>query len=143
MEHLPECRLAYKCQGLTGIEGKHIMKVDYCEACLRTCICDALRACEQRVNERWESLSVLVESYAYKWGKSYAHEIGSDSGFDAGYAAALDAAETAVAMKQTQIAKELMEHLWSNEYPSDDGDCCAEVVVNSALAAICKLREEQ
>lgn len=53
------------------------------------CICAALRACEQRVTERWEDLR--------GWGESYAYKTGSDNGFDVGYTAGLDAAREAVA----------------------------------------------
>lgn len=55
----------------------------------RRCICEELRACEQRVTERWESLR--------GWGESYAYKTGSDNGFLIGYSAALNAAEAAVA----------------------------------------------
>lgn len=51
-------------------------------------VCDALRACEQRVTERWESLR--------GWGESYAYKTGSDNGFDVGFVAGLDAAVEAL-----------------------------------------------
>lgn len=54
-EHLPECPLGCKCHGLTGIAGKHEMKMDFCTACRRVCICPELRACEQRVLDAAES----------------------------------------------------------------------------------------
>lgn len=52
------------------------------------CICDRLRACEQRVTEQWESLR--------GWGESYAYKTGSDNGFLIGYAAGVQAAVEAV-----------------------------------------------
>jgi hypothetical protein len=115
MEHLPECRLTHRCHGLTGVEGKHTMKMDYCEACCRPCICDELRACEQRVTEQWESLR--------GWGESYAYKTGSDRGFDAGYVAALDAAEAAI-----------------NKEPRTTN---LMITLQDALSAICGLREEK
>ena len=48
-DHLPECPISYKCHGYVNAEQSHAMKMDYCVACKRLCICDALRACEQRV----------------------------------------------------------------------------------------------
>lgn len=78
-----------------------------------------------------------------EWCREYNCEGCVEDSFDAGYAAALDAAEAAVAEKRTQIAEDLIEHLWGTEYPSDEGDCCAELVVNLVLSAISALREEK
>ena len=65
-EHLPECRLTHRCHGLTGVEGKHTMKMDYCEACCRPCICDALQACEQRVIAEGDEQSQIAYSTGYR-----------------------------------------------------------------------------
>ena len=52
-EHLPECLLGHPCQ--SG-EPDHVMQgtiagipVTLCGLCMADCICDRLRACEQRV----------------------------------------------------------------------------------------------
>jgi hypothetical protein len=80
------------------------------------CICARLRACEQRVTERWESL--------HGWGESYAYKTGSDNGFEVGYTAGLDAAEAAVADMVIETV----------------GNSAA--TVSQALATIDALREE-
>ena len=76
-EHLPECVAS-------------VVRMKY----ESYCICPELRACEERVTERWESLRGLGESYAYKTG--------SDNGFDAGLNAGLDAAREAIEGEWTQ-----------------------------------------
>ena len=84
------------------------------------CICSYLRACEERVTERWESLRGLGESYAYKTG--------SDNGFDAGLNAGLDAAREAIKGVN-----------WFN----DEGKMLSAVVATAdSIAAIDALRKE-
>ena len=82
MTHLPECNYT----------PEYFVPEDNILWRGEPCICDALRACEQRVTEQWESLRGWGESYAYKTGFTR----GKDNGFDAGYAAGLDAAEAAI-----------------------------------------------
>jgi len=86
------------------------------------CICAPLRACEQRVTERWESL--------HGWGESYAYKTGSDNGFDVGYAAGLDRAREAV--------DSLHLRLNSGEILRQSGDW--ENALDKALRAIDALR---
>lgn len=93
----------------------------FCLDCLTECICDELRACEQRVTERWEELR--------GWGESFAYKTGSDNGFDAGYRAGLDAAREAVAAIKD-------EHV-GDEYKYE------RLALRVALAAIDALRGEQ
>ena len=74
MTHLPECRLAHKCHGLTGADGEHAMKMDYCVACRRPCICEELRACEQRVSAKKDEIIGLTAFHSYEKGYNDALE---------------------------------------------------------------------
>ena len=47
------------------------------------CICDELRACEERVTKRWEDLR--------GWGETHAFKSGKDSGWEDGLYAAREA----------------------------------------------------
>ena len=70
--HLPECGVRKPC----GVCGNITYAV---------CICDRLRACEQRVRQDCDDLGLIG--------------YGSERGYDDGYAAALDAAKSRARMQ--------------------------------------------
>ena len=121
-EHLPECPMANDC--------KH----DYyneppiqCADCGESCICDRLRACEQRV---------LAEREADgPWFRSVVHQCCEDK--QTAYAAGLDAAREAVAALEPRLKLEK----YKGGY-----DCCGcsttYDLMKDALAAIDALREQ-
>ena len=118
-DHLPECECYGRNHGGCAL-----------------CICDRLRAREQRVTERWESLR--------GWGESYAYKTGSDNGFDVGYLAGINAAREAVdrlasdmanwSSAETAAATEATPDLTADQW------MWAQRGVHRALAAIEALR---
>ena len=84
-EHLTECEMASpQCAGRAS--GETHRGVMFCLHCQRRCICNALRACEQRVLDE-----IAADG---PWFRSVVHQCCEDK--QTAYVAALDAAEEAV-----------------------------------------------
>lgn len=113
-DHLPECPWA-----------PHDCDEDMCERCDRGCYCNELRACEQRMDDRWEKFS---------------HDQ-----FDAGYAAGVDAAREAVAALDAYYAIEECQGNPLEKGDPEDPDPWKQghlIERDEALAAINALRGE-
>jgi hypothetical protein len=58
-EHLPECRLGEPCDIDISEHGFCSMQIEeqfFCIHCMGECICERLRACEQRVTQKFQDL---------------------------------------------------------------------------------------
>lgn len=112
-DHLPECPLLEPCDDEVAEHGYCSMQNGvFCIHCQQWCICDRLRACEQRVEETWSAIA------------------GRDQ-YAEGYRAGLAAAREAILHDESCL---------SNLDDADDRDC--DCTRPSAVAAIDALREK-
>ena len=119
MDHLPECPLVEACNDEIPEHGYCSMQHGmFCIHCHQWCICDALRACEQRVK---------------RFGRPLWHLKGATWGHEQGWNEALDAAREAVAGLRTYG-----DH--GEVIPPDEE--AAVIYVTDALAAIDALKEK-
>ena len=99
-EHLPECRLSEPCDIDITDHGFCSMQVDeqfFCIHCMSECICERLRACEQRVAEETEA--AMMESFYWKPSPPHDQHYFADNicAYCVGHREALDAAVQRVA----------------------------------------------
>jgi len=65
-EHLPECPLLEPCSADIPQHGFCSRQNTICIHCERECICDRLRACEERVREDEQSREAVIEALKEK-----------------------------------------------------------------------------
>lgn len=112
IDHLPECQLLEPCSADTPLHGYCSRQNTICIHCERECICDRLRACEDRI--KGPLLAIIKAG-----GKAYAE------GWEWGRAEALDEARNEAALAMCAIDTYL---------PPDEH--------NHVLAAIDALKED-
>ena len=85
-DHLPECELLEPCGADIWEHGLSSRQQTYCIHCERACICERLRACEERVRE--EQCSTCCTRAEQQYVTEY--NSGHDQGYKDGYGAAMD-----------------------------------------------------
>ena len=117
-EHLPECPWA-----------PHDCDDNLCERCDRGCYCNELRACEQRV---WEKFPAALSATSVQSMSIYGQ------GLREGFLSAIDAAEAAVAATIGEL-----KPILARDYPRLSARDGAQEAENNAVAAIRALKESK